>query len=116
VEPIKVSKSNPEIKRIVAACYPAYKGRKIRVAAATQYHMSNYWDGGSRDYVVAYSLATGEVSAPSRAASNPMNGAAHSTVEIPAGVALVEHTIFCGKGIGIRIYVNPANMPLLLSA
>ena len=53
------SRSNPAIKTILAATFPEYRGRKIRIKAATEYQMGDYWDGGSRRYVHAYHLATG---------------------------------------------------------
>jgi hypothetical protein len=110
MDAIKVSITDPVIRKIVSACYPNYKGRKIKVEAKTTYVMSNYWDGGSRDYAVAYHLASGETAQPSVVTANPMRGQAHAQVDIPEGVAIVEHSIFQGKDVGIRIYVNPANM------
>lgn len=95
-------------RQIALACYPEYKGRKISVASRGTYRMENYWDGGSRCYAKAYDLATGKVGEPASATSNPMNGQAHAEIEIPAGVAIVEHQFFCGKDCGITILVNPA--------
>lgn len=113
---IKVSKSDKAIKAVLVACFPEWKGRKVRVQVATRYQMQNYWDGGSRCYVMAYSLATGKAAAPSTATTSPFQAAAAATVEIPDGTLLVEHQIFCGKDAGITIYVNPANMAPLLPA
>jgi hypothetical protein len=58
----------------------------------------------------SYHLASGAVAVPTFVTTNPMRGPAHSAIEIPEGVAIVEHSIFQGKDAGIRIYVNPANM------
>lgn len=103
------TKTNSKLaRRIALACYPEYKGRKIKVASEATYRMENYWDGGSRCYAKAYDLKTGTVAAADIATTNPMNGKAHAEIEIPAGVAIVEHSIFCGKDCGITIYVNPA--------
>lgn len=112
---IKIRKSDKGIKAIISAAHPTYEGRKIRVKAATEYKMANYWDGGSRDYVMAYDLATGRAYGPAIHTTNPMNGSAHSTVAIPAGVLIVEHSIFCGQDAGITIYANPANMPQFIT-
>jgi hypothetical protein len=95
-------------RKIALTCYPEYKGRKISVASAAIYRMADYWDGGSRDYAIAYELESGRTGAPTGAVHNPMNGAAHAEIEIPAGVAIVERSIFCGREVGITIYVNPA--------
>lgn len=113
---IKVSKAQKGIKEIIKACYPEWKGRKVAVQVATTYAMSNFWDGGSRNYVKAYDLAASKVAEAAPTTANPFRGQAHATVEIPDGVAMVEHSISCGVDCGITIYVNPANMPSMLPA
>jgi hypothetical protein len=84
--------------------FPEWKGRKISAEFAASYPMEDYWEGGSRSYVKAINLVTGACTSPSPAARNPFNALAHARVEIPLGVILVEHSIFCGKDSGIRIY------------
>ena len=111
---VKASISDPLIRKIVRACYPDYTGRKIKIEARTSYHLSNFWDGGSRSYVVAYHLESGLTKEASPSTTSPFNEASKSSVEIPEGVVLVEHSIFQGKDVGIRIYVNPLNMAKLL--
>lgn len=111
---IKVSRADKGIKAILIAAHPTWTGRKVHVQPATEYKMANYWDGGSRDYVMAYELATGRVYGPAIHTENPINGAAHATVRIPEGVLIVEHSVFCGKDAGVTIYAHPANMPRLL--
>lgn len=49
-----------------------------------------------------------------KGASTMFTGAAHATVEIPDGVALVEHTIFQGEDTGVTIHVNAATFPRAL--
>jgi hypothetical protein len=111
---IKVSKSDKSLKKIVEACYPEWRGRKLHVEAATSYQLSNYWSEGSRDYVRAFDLASGKIADTMRLSGNPFTPEAHARVEIPEGVVFVEHSIFCGKDRGVTIYVNPANMPKFL--
>lgn len=113
---IPVSITDPTIRKIVRACYPNWKGRKIKIEPATRYYMSDYWSEGSRNYVMAYHLESGATKHPSRMATNPYNDVAHAEVQIPEGIALVENAIFSGKDMGIRIYVNPANLAKLLPA
>jgi hypothetical protein len=96
------------VRAIAKRCYPEYKGRKIRVVESKDYTMRDYWDGGSRDYAKAYELKTGFIAEPKAAVHTPWHGAANATFDIPPGVAIVEHTIFCGKDAGITIYVTPA--------
>jgi hypothetical protein len=111
---IKVSKGSRGIKEILTACYPEWKGRKVSVRVATSYTMSDYWDGGSRCYIKAYSLTENKAVDPSLLAQNPYNTAAHSEVSIPCDVLLVEHHIFCGKDAGVTIYAHPDVMPKFL--
>jgi hypothetical protein len=110
MDAIKVSITDPAIRKIVKACYPDYKGRKVKVEGKSTYHMSNYWDGGSRSYAIAYHLESGATMEPTQVSTNPMNRTAHASVEIPEGVVIVEHSIFMGKDVGIRIYANPVNV------
>lgn len=78
--------------------------------------MSDYFSEGSRNFARAYDLATGRVAQPLAAAGTPWNAQAHARIEIPAGVAIVEHSIFCGKDAGVTIYVRPENLAPLLPA
>jgi hypothetical protein len=96
----KAPKTSKLARQIALACYPEYKGRKIKVVSRETYYMENMWGGGSRNFAVAYDFATGN-----RSAALEVVG---PEVKIPAGVAVVEHAYFCGKDCGITIYVNPA--------
>lgn len=111
---MKVSKSDKAIKPILTACYPEWKGRKVSLAVCASYQMSDYWSEGSRNYVRAYSLVDGKVAEAIGLAQIPMNHLAHARVAIPAGVALVEHSIFCGKDAGVTIYVTTADLPRIM--
>ena len=102
------AKMTAEQKRIALAAFPGYRGRKFNVRAVRTYTLDDYWDGGSRTYVKAVDLATGRVGEPSAMVHNPMNGAAHAQFEIPAGVALIEHSVFCGKDCGLTFVVGEA--------
>jgi hypothetical protein len=105
-----VRKSDKAIRAILGTCYPDWRGRKVFVRPAVQYQMSDYWDGGTRHYVVAYELVTGRRAEALGAAQVPMNDLAHATVGVPRGVVLVEHAIFCGKDAGVTIVVHPDNL------
>ncbi len=99
-----------DVKPILAATFPSYRGRTFRLKLATSYHLENYWSGGTKHYVRAVKFdEAGEilVSDPHHATTNPFNIAAHKDIDIPEDVVLVEHCIFCGKDLGIRFIVNP---------
>jgi hypothetical protein len=110
-----VSMRNPAVRALISSTYPGYKGRKIKVVKGDRYHMSDFWDAGSREYAKAYDLATGKAARPLAAASNPFSRQAHTTIDIPDGVAIVAHSIFRGKDSGIRIIVNSNTFPKALA-
>ena len=114
---IHVSITDPIIKRIVKATYPSYRGRKIRIVPQRYpLNCKSYWDGGSRDYFTFLRLDTFAI-APMPAQSafdRDIRGA--ESVTLPAGIICVEHSIFCGKDVGIRIHVNPENLVSMLPA
>jgi hypothetical protein len=106
-------KSDPKVAHIIQATYPNYKGRrKVRVQKRESYHVTDYWDGGSRNYVQFFNVRTGQnvaiesVDYEQQEQSNPF-GLRLGTVRLSSDVVAVENTIFCGKNLGIRIYVHP---------
>lgn len=108
-----VNIGDPIVRKIAAAAYPDYRGRKIQVKAADKsINVKSYWDGGSRSYFVFVRLADMNVSKPVPAQHPVFDpqipNADH--VQIPEGVACVAHSIFCGKDLGLTVYVNPANL------
>jgi len=107
------------MRPIIYATFPDYGGKKIQVRAAetVTVHGLN-WTGGSRNRYAACTLdgrATGNADAGNAALPwrNPVEG---QTVAVPPGFAVVEHCMFCGKDLGLRIYVTPGDMPRLLPA
>jgi hypothetical protein len=112
---IKVSITDPLVRAILAASFPQYRGRKIKIVAQTRpLNCKSYWDGGSRDYFSFVHLGTmksAEMPAQS-AYDRDIRGA--ESVTLPVGVICVEHSIFCGKDIGISIHVNPENLVSML--
>lgn len=106
----KVRKSDAAIRPILTACYPTWRGRRVSVRPATQYQMADYWDGGTRHHVVAYDLATGRTARALGEAQIPMSDLAHAVVGVPRGVLLVEHTIHCGRDVGVTLVAHPDDL------
>lgn len=101
---VSLSPSNRMFVRSLAMlAFPAYRGRKIRAVVRNSVYLENYWDGGTRTCVKAIRLSDRTVHEPAAFTTNPMNGGAHGQLEIPAGVAMVEHSIFCGKDVGLTV-------------
>ena len=97
----------PTVKGIIAAAFPTYKGRKVRISLEPgPIDVRSYWSGGSRDYFIFVSLANLAVfPIPAQSAFDPTLPGAGS-VEIPPGAVCVKHSIFCGKDLGITIHVR----------
>lgn len=110
---MKVKKA--QVKDILAATFPEYRGRKFKVefASTVTFHDTN-WGGGTKNTYIAIGSngRTARLSVPAPWA-NPVEG---KTVEMPANALVVKHTIFCGKDLGITIYASPIHLPKWLTA
>lgn len=100
------------VKSIVQAAFDgASSRRKVRVFIQKTYLVSNYWDGGSRNYCEFLNLETLDtatnVAFTKQTQGNPYNLDV-GTVDITPDFVVVEHIIFCGKDLGYRIYVHPS--------
>jgi len=95
------------LKTIGKASFPDYRGRKFKVSTRQPVDVRSYWSGGCRDYFVAINLHTREtLGVPQN--GTPFDGGPirPNGVEVPAGFAIVEHSYFCGKDMGITVHVN----------
>lgn len=104
------SLTRKQAEKIIKASFPEYKGRKIQLELTDKVTFSDTnWGGGSRNRyaAIAHDGRTDRLDfsgiAPWR---NPIEG---RTIDLPPGVLIVEHTIFCGKDCGLRLYLNPAS-------
>ena len=104
---------------IIRATFPSYNGKHCKIRAQDRVTFNGLnWSGGSRSTYRACRLdgtpieSQHDMSAPPPW-SNPFEG---KTVSIPAGCAVVEHSIFCGKDMGLTIYAPPADVAPLLPA
>lgn len=119
---IKVKKA--DIRAILEATFPEYRGRKFSVRLSVEYQMADYWDGGSRREVKAvthipsgyakpyepWSSTVGWVSTNHRIkAGIPWDITANAKIHILWDVLLVEHEIFMGGDMGITIWVHPCS-------
>jgi len=102
----------PEVRAIAAIAFPPYHGKTFQVQAhSVSMRLDSCWSGGSRSFYAVVDMVTGRnISIPEN--GTPFcNGGQIFTIEtLPANIAIVEHCIFCGKDMGIRIYVAPENL------
>jgi len=105
----RVSRANPMVARLLAATFPDYRGRKIELRSWDRPRtLENYWDGGTRSYWSMVEITTGRVGTPTN--DNPFEPAAHDKWDLPSGWVAVEHIIFCGHDLGIRIYARAEDL------
>ena len=102
--------NDPEIKRVCKLAFPEYRGRKFRYDTRIPTDLSSYWDGGSRNSFAFVELKTGKV-APVQS-NHPFfeAGRPSELKSLPAGFVVVEHSIFCGKDMGMTVYVNAGDI------
>lgn len=94
----------PEVSQIGLAAFPDYRGKKFSVDVFKgPMRLDSYWDGGSKNSFAAVDLET------LRAGAVPENYNMGAEV-LPNNIAIVKHTIFSGKDLGLTIYVNATNI------
>lgn len=107
----------PDVAAIVNATFADYRGRKIRVGAAEKVSICDLnWSGGTRSQYRACALTGAPLGSLDRYNAmapwdNPAEG---QSLPLVPGACVVEHSYFCGKDSGLRIYVHPSDMPKML--
>ena len=105
---------------VPAALLGGYSGKKFKAVVTTSVTINGQdglWSGGSRDTFRAIKLETGETVPVSDNMSAPWdNTRKDRTIELKPGIAVIEHSIFCGKDMGLTFYVHPENAAKLLPA
>jgi hypothetical protein len=118
MQTIYLTGKEPMVRDIARATYPTYAGNKFKLAISDgTVNCASCWGGGSRDYFVFLNLATME-----RTGTMPAQSAFDRKVDgldavpMQPGFAIVEHSIFCGKDMGLTIHIHPDNATPLLPA
>jgi len=108
MNPIKTNAE--EVKRVVKAAFPSYNGRKISISTNIPSRLDSYWDGGSRDYYAFVQLST--LKAVELPTNHPFfeKDKPRDLSALPLGMAIVRHSIFCGKDVGCAVFVNPQDL------
>lgn len=107
---------SPKDQKVASVChvaFPDYSGNKYRIVFTDSVNMSSYWDGGTRSYFVVLRLSDNKIMPiPSQSPFDKQIKGVENFV-IPAGFIVVEHIIFCGKDLGLRIHARPDGSNLL---
>ena len=112
-----IEKPDALIKKIIAATFPKYKGRKIKVSTSIPSCLDSYWDGGSRDYYAFYCLDNGRTHDVH--SNHPVfeRGQPRDLEDgLPLRLVIVCHSYFRGKDMGLTIYANAADLAPMLPA
>lgn len=115
---MEIKKSDPRIRHFVRHFAGTRSRRPVRFSAQQSYHVSDYWDGGSRTNAVFVNAQTGEylpdsqVGFEKQTMGNPFNQRI-GDVKLTPNVAVVENSIFCGKDMGIRVIMHPDTLKAL---
>jgi hypothetical protein len=114
---IHLTGKEPLVQDIVKKAFPAYRGNKFKLRVTDSVNASSSWQGGSRDYFVFVQLDGMRVSNIMPAQSQyDRTVPGLESVRLIDGVICVEHSIFCGKDMGITIHISEANAVPLLPA
>lgn len=109
-----------EKSQIPAHLRGAYSGNKfgaIVTDKVTIHSDAGTWSGGSRDTYKAVRLDTGEAVQLSDHYSAPGDASRRDqTITLQPGIAVVRHSIFCGKDMGLEFYIHPDSAAKLLPA
>jgi hypothetical protein len=89
----------------------SYTGKKFHAILTEEISIpsdAGLWSGGSREQYYLVEISTGRsIPTPSQGTA-PWDKARHSYQgTLPEGVALVCHSMFCGKDMGLTFYVRP---------
>jgi hypothetical protein len=101
------------IKNVCVAAFPGYNGRKVQINYnCKSVNMRSYWDEGSKSDFVVLRLQDNKALnvPPGHPVFNHISGV--DNFSIPENFVVVEHIIFCGKDLGLRIH-TPRTAPLL---
>ena len=106
-------------KMVPASLRGSYSGKAFKARVCETVTIPSYagnWSGGSRDTYKAIDFETGNDVAVSDNVSAPWDKRSDRTVTLSPRFCVVEHTIFCGKDLGLTFYVHPETAVKLLPA
>lgn len=89
-----------------------YHGRSYKVTVSERVTCNSHWDGGSRDYYKVLAANGEQVTIPQN--GTMFDHIATPVVELTPGIIVAEHSIFCGKDMGITLYIHASVLPKFL--
>lgn len=107
--------SAPEVVTVAKRAFPEYSGHKFNVQPFRgPMRLDSYWSGGSRNVYRIMPLLVSDrckvFTVPENSGHPLQNGGKIVELsELPEGFVVVEHTLFCGKDLGLTVHVSPVN-------
>lgn len=109
-----------DANQVPPALRGAYSGKKFAARVSETVTVpsdAGLWSGGSRDVYTLIELASGVTHPMPGQSASPFDGARQERiVPLKPGFAIVRHSTFCGKDMGLTFYVHPGNAATLLPA
>ena len=109
-----------EPSQVPAAIRGAYTGKQYRAVICDSVFIpsdAGTWSGGSRTLYSAIHLSTGESRPECDSYAAPWDSSRKDQrVQLKPEFAIISHSIFCGKDMGLTIYIHPINAAQLLPA
>lgn len=101
-----------ELDQVPPMLRGGYSGRKFEAVICDSVSLQNtYWSGGTRSSYAVIELDTGKSSPIANNSAPPQFGIDYDgeTITLKPGYAVVEHSIFCGKDMGLTFYIHTDN-------
>jgi hypothetical protein len=111
-----------EANQVPAALRGGYTGTKFKAIVTESIIVPSdlgLWSGGSCERMYFVELATGKTVPCVNHAAAPWDAERlvnHGKLQLAPGYAVVKHTMFCGKDMGLTLYTHPDNAPGVLPA
>jgi hypothetical protein len=105
-----------QVPATLRGTYAGYKYKVLVCESVTIPATAGLWDSGSRDSYQGVELATGKRYPLTMENEAPWGTRRDIEVKLDNGKAIVEHSIFCGKDMGLTFYVHPSNAVALIPA
>lgn len=107
-------------KQVPTELRGTYTGRKFKAEVCETMIIpadAGLWDGGSKDSYTGIDLETGKQAVfPGETLVPWDEHRSDKVVIMHPGFAVVRHTIFCGKDLGLTYYIHPENAGKFLPA
>jgi hypothetical protein len=96
-----------------------YSGKQFKAVVTESWSIpadAGLWAGGSRETYLIVRLADGAAIEPVNHQAAPWDKRADKPVKLEPGIAVVRHSMFSGKDMGLTFYIHPADVVKMLPA